>query len=146
MLPTRRRQNEGEMPALSRMLENFLTDVPSIFGTNYAQTMPAVNVRETNDAYFVDVAAPGLKKDDFKVNLDNDVLTISSEKESKKEENEVRFTRREYSYSAFERSFTLPYTAEAEKMEAKYENGVLGIKIPKKEVAIKKPAKQIKIS
>jgi HSP20 family protein len=146
MLPTRRRQNEGDMPAFSRMLENFLTDVPSIFRTGSAQTTPSVNVRETNNAYLVDVAAPGLKKEDFKVNFDNDVLTISSEKEESKEEKDERFTRREYSYAAFERSFSLPQTAEAEKMEAKYENGVLEIKIPKKELAIKKPSKQIRIS
>jgi HSP20 family protein len=145
MLPTRR-QNEGNMPVFSRMLENFLTDIPSVFRSDFAETTPSVNVREKNDSYVVEVAAPGLKKEDFKVNLDNDILTISSEKEMKTEDQDERFTRREFSYSSFERSFTLPNTAEAEKIEAKYENGILGIKIPKKEVAIRKPAKQIKIN
>jgi HSP20 family protein len=144
MLPTRR-QNEGDMPVLSRMLENFLTDAPSIFRTGFAQTTPAVNIQEKNEAYIVEVAAPGLKKEDFNVNLTNDILTISSEKEIKEEEEE-RFTRREFSYSSFERSFSLPQTTEAEKIEAKYENGILKIKIPKKETSIKKSAKQIKIS
>jgi HSP20 family protein len=144
MLPTRR-QNEGDVPVLSRMLENFLTDVPSIFRTGFAQTTPAVNIQEKNDAYLVEVAAPGLKKEDFNVNLDNDILTISSEKEAKEGQDD-RFTRREFSYSSFERSFSLPQTTEAEKIEAKYENGILKIKIPKKEIAIKKSPKQIKIS
>jgi HSP20 family protein len=147
MLQTRRRTQDGDMPVLSRMLENFLTDVPSIFGSDVAQTMPAVNVRETNDAYLVNVAAPGLKKEDFLVNLENDILTIACEKEVKNEEKkDDRFTRREFSYTSFERSFTLPKTAEADKIEAKYENGILDIKIPKKAMAIQKPAKQIKIN
>jgi HSP20 family protein len=144
MLPTRR-QNEGDIPVLSRMLENFLTDAPSIFRTGFAQTSPAVNIQEKNDAYLVEVAAPGLKKEDFNVNLDNDILTISSEKEIQEEQND-RFTRKEFIYSSFERSFSLPQTTEAEKIEAKYENGILKIKIPKKEMPIKKSPKQIKIS
>jgi HSP20 family protein len=146
MLPIRLRQNEGDMPVFSRMLENFLTDVPSIFRSDFTETTPAINVMEKDDSYLVEVAAPGLKKEDFKVNLDNDILTISSEKEIKTENRDGRFTKKEFSYSSFERSFTLPNTTEAEKIEAKYENGILGIKIPKKEIAIRKPAKQIKIN
>jgi HSP20 family protein len=110
-------------------------------------TLPAVNIRENNDAFVVEMAAPGMAKDDFKIELNNDLLTISSEK---KHENETKegetYTRREYSYQSFSRSFTLPNTVDAEKISAKYENGILSIAIPKKEEAKPKPVKQISIS
>lgn len=109
-------------------------------------TVPSVNIREDKDGFKVELAAPGLDKNDFIINLENNVLTISSDK---KEENEVKegeqFTRREFSYQSFSRSFTLPRIVEAEKIEAKYENGLLLINIPKKEEWKPKPAKQIEI-
>ena len=88
-----------------------------------SHTMPPANVTETKDEYVVSVAAPGLKKDDFKVDLDGNILTISSEKEEKKEEKEQKFTRKEYNYSAFSRSFTLPELVNKEKIAAKYSLG-----------------------
>ena len=97
-------------------------------------TLPSVNVLESNDSYEVDMAVPGLEKKDFRIELNNGVLTISSEK---KVENETKkgqqFTRREYSYQSFSRSFTLPDTAESEKISAKYENGILKVIIPRKD-------------
>jgi len=96
-------------------------------------TLPAVNVTENNDNYTLSLAAPGLKKEDFKVDVDGHMLTISSEKEVKKEENDEKFTRKEYSYSSFSRSFTLPEDVKQDAIDARYENGVLNITLPRKE-------------
>ena len=107
-------------------------------------TLPSVNVKENTDEYMVEVAAPGFEKNQFKIELNNDVLTISSEK--KFENSDERVTRKEFSYQSFSRSFTLPTLVERDKINAKYEKGILSITIPKKEEAKPKPAKQIKIS
>ncbi len=109
-------------------------------------TLPSVNIKENTDAFMVEVAAPGFDKSDFNIELNNDLLTISSEK---KVENEVKddekISRQEFSYQSFTRSFTLPELVEDEKISAKYENGILSIVIPKKEEAKPKPIKQIEI-
>ena len=99
--------------------------------------IPAVNITEQKDDYLVSLAAPGLKKDDFNIDVDGNMLTISSEKEEKKEEKEERYTRKEYSYSSFERCFTLPDEVNNDKIEARYEDGLLKIVLPKKEEAKK---------
>lgn len=107
--------------------------------------MPSVNIAESKDEFRIEVAAPGLEKNDFKINLDNNVLTISSEKEEKKEKKDEQYMRREFCYSSFHRSFSLPATVEADKIHASHHNGVLNITIPKREEAKVKPAKQIEI-
>lgn len=110
-------------------------------------TLPSVNIKESSEAFDVEVAAPGFSKDEFKIELNNDLPTISSEKQVDNETKEgENFTRREFSYQSFSRSFTLPNTVNSNKIGAKYENGVLKISIPKKEEAKPKPAKQIQIS
>src|SRR6056297_2089533 len=99
-------------------------------------TLPSVNIKEDEEAFHVEMAAPGLEKKDFKVELNNNMLTISSEKEEEHEENEdEQFTRKEFNYQSFNRSFTLPETVESNKIKAKYENGILKVDIPKKEEA-----------
>jgi len=109
-------------------------------------TLPSVNILEGNDSYEVNMAAPGLEKKDFKIELNHEVLTISSEKKVENEtKNGKQFTRREYSYQSFSRSFTLPDTAESEKISAKYENGILKVLIPKKDVAKTRSLKTIEI-
>lgn len=109
-------------------------------------TLPSVNIKEGKENFEVEVAAPGLKKEDFKIELNNDLLTISSEK---KVENEVKekecYTCREFSYQSFSRSFTLPNIADGEKVLAKYDNGILTVTIPKKEEAKAKPSRMIEI-
>jgi HSP20 family protein len=110
-------------------------------------TIPLVNIKETNDNFEVEMAAPGMTKEDFKVELDGTTLTIVSEK---KEENEVkegeRYTRREFSYQSFQRSFQLPKeVVDADKIEAKYQNGVLHLVVPKKEEVRPRPPKMIQI-
>lgn len=111
-------------------------------------TIPLVNIKETNEHFEVEMAAPGMSRNDFKVELDGNVLTITSEKQEENEEKEgERFTRREFSYQSFRRSFQLPKeVVDADKIEAKYENGVLRLVIPKKEEARPKPPKMIKIN
>jgi len=107
---------------------------------------PAVNVRETHDSYELEVAAPGLTKKDFEVSVDNGLLTISAKKESQKEENNVSYTRREFSYSSFSRTFTLPEGVKQDDIEANYENGILHITLPKTEEAKGKSPRTIRIS
>jgi HSP20 family protein len=110
-----------------------------------AMNIPAVNVAEHKDLYMVELAVPGMKKDDFKIDVDGNILTISSEKEETKEEKEKKFTRKEYNYSSFSRSFTLPDEVNMEKIDAKYENGILKIALPRKEEAKKITAKHIAV-
>ncbi|GGX09270.1 Hsp20/alpha crystallin family protein [Aquimarina muelleri] len=108
---------------------------------------PAVNIKETDDEYTLELAAPGLIKEDFNIELNNDLLIISSEKKIENESEEKgRYTRKEFSYTSFKRSFTLPETANADKIEASYENGMLLIKLPKKEEAKVQPKRWIEIS
>jgi HSP20 family protein len=112
-------------------------------------TLPAVNVMETNDDFRIEVAAPGMKRSDFKVELDNNVLTISSQREEKNEDKDANgnYTRREFSYQSFQRSFSLPENKVlGEKISAKYIDGVLHVTVPKSEDAKVKPVKQIAVS
>ncbi|KQS47287.1 MULTISPECIES: Hsp20/alpha crystallin family protein [Flavobacterium] len=109
-------------------------------------TLPSVNIKETTDTYEVEVAAPGLEKNDFKVTLDGNLLTISSEKENKQVSEQQNFTRREFSYQSFQRSFELPKNVvDEENISARYENGLLLLSIPKKEEAKQKPPRMIEI-
>jgi HSP20 family protein len=107
--------------------------------------MPAVNITEEKDEYKVSLAVPGMKKEDFKIDVDGNMLTISSEKEESKEEKDKKFTRKEYNYSSFSRTFTLPEQINKEKIEAKYEDGVLKISLPFTEMAKKPAAKHIAV-
>jgi HSP20 family protein len=100
-------------------------------------TVPAVNIVEKDDHYDVSVAAPGLKKSDFKIAIDENVLNISAETEEKKEEKDEKYTRKEYNYSSFSRSFTLPDEVNKDKIDATYQDGVLKLTLPKKEEAKK---------
>jgi HSP20 family protein len=105
----------------------------SFFGR--VMTVPAVNILENKNDYIVSLAVPGMKKQDFKIDVEGNLLSISCEKEVSNEEKEEQFTRKEYNYSSFSRSFTLPEGVNKEKIEAKYEDGVLKMVLPKKEEA-----------
>lgn len=110
-------------------------------------TLPRVNIVETGADYKVEMAVPGMKKDDFKVQLDNNTLIIQAEKtEDPGSEINGSYTRKEFSYSTFTRSFYLPNTVEGEKIEAKYTDGILTLLIPKREEAKQKPVRTIQIS
>ncbi len=128
--------------------EVFNRDLPSVFTSNFNNgiTLPKVNIRETKDAYFVDMAVPCLKKSDFHISLENQLLSISSEIEENNEKQDDNYTRQEFGYSSFRRSFTLPETVNENNIKAEYNHGILSIHLPKKEEAIQKPARNIKIS
>ena len=128
--------------------EVFNRDLPSFFTSNFNTgiTMPKVNIRETKSAYFVDMAVPGVKKSDFQIELDNEVLSIATEIQDKNDKQEDNFARREFGYASFKRSFSLPETVNEDDIKAEYNNGVLSIYLPKKEEAVQKPARSIQIS
>jgi len=120
------------------------TNVNSI-GTS----IPAVNILENDETFLVEVAAPGKDREDFKIELDNDILTISSmsKEEHKKEEKMAeKYTRKEFSYKTFKRAFSLPESVDSGKISASYTNGVLEINLPKKEEAKVQPKRLIEIA
>ncbi len=119
---------------------------PAYYDNSCYYNTPAVNIVEEKDSFKIEVAAPGLNKNDFHIELDNFVLTVSSIKEEKKEENNNKFTTREFNYASFNRSFTLPRTVKTDKINASHKDGILIITIPKKEEAIEKPMRKIAIS
>src|SRR6476659_6734084 len=128
----------GSIP-LSMLFDDFSNaDLFNWNNSNYSNTnttIPAVNIKETAENYEVEVAAPGMTKNDFKVELDGNSLTISSEKTNQKVENDSeRYARKEFSYQSFQRTLTLQKDiVDIEKIQAKYENGLLHLLIPKKE-------------
>lgn len=116
-------------------------------GTQYSNRMiPPVNIRETDGNFEVELMAPGMRKEDFNIELDNDLLTISAEiKSESNTQEDGKFTRREFSYSSFRRAFTLPETVKEEDIQAAYQDGILKITLPKKEEALPKPKRMIEI-
>jgi HSP20 family protein len=108
--------------------------------------VPAVNIFENKNEFSIEVAAPGLDKKDFSVDFHNNVLSISCQKEFENEQQDEKIMRREFSYTAFKRSFSLPDGADNEKIKANYKEGILTITIPKREEAKEKPARQVTIS
>ncbi len=111
-------------------------------------TLPSVNVRETENDYAIEVAAPGLRKEDFKLELENGVLTINGERREEKESGEKgKYTRKEFNYTSFSRSFRLPVEdVEDEQIDANYNHGILNITLPKKQAAKPKAAKMISVN
>jgi HSP20 family protein len=138
----------NQYPSLfDRFFENDLFDWSNRNYSSTNTTLPSVNIKESNNDFEVEMAAPGFTKNDFKIELNHDLLTISSAKEIENEAKEgQQFTLREFSYQSFSRSFTLPNSADSEKIGAKYEDGILRVKIPKKEEARPKPSRQIAIA
>ena len=147
--------NRNFFPAFSRFWDDddFFNRGMVNWGTsNFSDsdtTLPAVNIKETENRYEVEMAAPGMKKEDFKIELDNNVLTISSEKteESREDNGKDRYSRREFSYQSFQRSFSLPKeVVDEDKIEAHYKDGMLQLSIPKKEKAKQKQPRKIEIA
>ena len=101
----------------------------------FTSRVPAVNVAETSDAFHIELAAPGLEKGDFKINVDRDVLTISAAKRVETADDDKKYSKREYSYTSFTRSFTLPESIDHNSIDANYKDGVLKVAIGKKEEA-----------
>ena len=141
-------RNSNQVPSLfDRFFDGDMFDWSNRNFSNTNTTIPSVNIKENADAFVVEVAAPGFEKGDFKIELNLNTLSISSEKkvENETKEGEV-FTKREFSYQSFSRSFTLPMIADGERISANYENGILLVSIPKKEEAKPKPSRMIEIS
>jgi len=145
------KRNHSDLPGFPSWFDNLWSrDLMDWSNWNFSPahtTLPAANIKENNDEYEIELAAPGMKKEDFKINLDNNLLTISSEKQEDKEEKNKDYSRREFHYQSFQRSFTLPERdVDQEKVSAKYHDGILSIHIPKREEAKAKPVREIKIS
>ena len=121
---------------------------PDWFGgmENFNGDLPAVNIKEGEKDFMLELAAPGRKKDDFNIEIDNDVLTVSYEVKHEEKKEAENYTRREFTHSAFTRSFTLPETVDVDKIDAKYEDGILTVALPKKEEALPKPKRMIELS
>lgn len=107
--------------------------------------VPGANVIENSDNFIIELAAPGLDRNDFKVEIKNGILNVSSEKQEEHEEEGKNFRRREFSFAAFNRSFALPDNLLEDKIDAKYQNGILKLTLPKKEAGKTATAKQIKV-
>lgn len=150
------KSRNGNATRQSRTLDRpFNFTFPSLFNDFFdrfwasdetSQWVPAVNVIERPDDYRLEVAAPGMNKEDFRVEVDNGVLSISGERrEERKDENE-NLARREFYYGSFRRAFTLPDGADPNKVSATYQNGILTVTLPKMEEAKRKPKKQVEIA
>lgn len=130
------KKDEELFPSFSSIIEDF-------WGKDYVKkmetstTMPAVNVSETEEAFEVEVAAPGFKKEEFSIKLDNNLLTISSEHKEEMESEERKITRKEFNYTKFTRSFTLPDNVDRDNIDATYTDGLLKLKLLKKELTKK---------
>jgi len=126
--------------------DDFFNDVVSrrYYGNGYAST-PAVNILEENDEYKIEIAAAGLRKEDFRLRIENDILTVSSEPGKEKKEEKDRYTRREFNFTSFTRSFKLDEVIDQDSVSAEYAEGILTVRLPKREEALKQGPKSIEI-
>jgi len=144
-------RSNSYFPIIPSLFDNFFTrDLMDWNLTNFSSTnttLPSVNVKENDDEFEIEVAAPGMKKDDFRINLNNGQLTISSEKKNEQENKSNGYSRKEFSYESFQRSFTLPENmVDSDKISAKYADGILYVNIPKKEEVKPKPVIEIRVA
>ena len=136
------KSNNALMPGFNDIFETFFND--SFISDRLVSRVPAVNISETAEAYHIELAAPGLRKQDFKISTERNMLTVSVEQRTENTENNKKYNKREFSYTSFVRSFTLPETADDSRIEAVYNDGVLQIDVAKKEEA-KAVSRQIEI-
>ena len=118
----------------------------NFFDSSNTGTIPAVNIKENKDEYTIEFAAPGLEKKDFNVDFHNNILSISCQKEQNSEQTDEVIMHREYSYTTFKRNFTLPEGTDSDKVKASYKDGILIVKIPKRDESKEKPMRKIAIS
>ena len=141
--------NFNLLPSLPSWFDDILDkefDNEFISNFNTGITLPAVNVIDSEDEFIVEMAVPGLSKSDFEINIDNYVLSIGVESKSENNEETKNYTRREFGYSAFKRTFAVPDSVEVDKISADYKDGILKVHLPKRDEAKKKPVRNIKIS
>ncbi len=156
LIPTKRNvskksidSNFNTLPSLPSWFDDILgrsfgTEFMSNFNTGL--TLPSVNVKDTANEFIVEMAVPGLNKSDFDINIDNNVLSIAAESEIENNTESENYTRREFGYSSFKRTFAIPDSVNTEKISASYKEGILKVLLPKHDEAKKKPIKSIKIS
>lgn len=133
--------------SLDGMMKDFFNEFPSTVSKTFREDVlhfPPVNIIDTPSAYQLEIAVPGFEKSDFKVNLEANVLTISTEKKEEKTNETDKVIRKEFSYKGFKRSFTIDEKIDSDNISAKYENGILKLELPKKEV-VRTGAKEINI-
>ena len=120
---------------------------PDWFGgmENFSSDVPAVNIKENEKDFELELSVPGRKKDDFNIEIDDNVLTVSSEIKTENEISEENYTRREFGYASFKRAFTLPESIDVEKIKASYEDGILKFALPKRKEALPKPKRLIEL-
>lgn len=126
-------KNQAVNPFFSDVFDSIFND--SFLSDKLASRVPAVNISETEGEFHIELAAPGLKKGDFKINIDKNVLSVSADKKTENVQEGKKYSKREYSYNSFTRSFTLPELADQTKIEAEYQDGVLKLSVAKKEEA-----------
>jgi HSP20 family protein len=129
-----------------RLFPNFFDTNGDLINWEKNFIVPDVNIAETEKEFKLELAVPGMDKKDIKVEFQNGILKISGERKEEKKEEKKNYKRREFSYDKFSRSFTMPDNSLPDKIDAKYENGVLNITIPKKEIAVTKAKKEITVS
>jgi HSP20 family protein len=141
-------RNSGVQSSWYRPLDRFFRNDFLNLWDGDLDTVPSINIMEEKDAYKVEMAAPGLKKEDFNIDIDRNILTISSEKETERKDGDgsnTNYFRREYNYTSFSRSLSLPENVDTSKIAAKYTDGVLNLVIPKKEESQKDTMQKIKV-
>ena len=133
--------------SFNNLMDDFFPQLPSLFlnepTANFGQAVP-VNIKQNENGYVLDVIAPGFDKENFKIHLEKNLLTVSAERQAEEENKNEKDIRKEYKYQSFKRSFTIDEKIDTEKIEAKYENGILRLNLENKE-EVKKPAKEITI-
>lgn len=134
-------------PRFSSIIDNFFeNEFPTFTSREFFKTPALVNIKDTKEAYQIEVAAPGFKKEELNVKVEGNLLTISAATKNETEVNEEKYTRKEFNFNSFSRSFTLPKTVDASKIAGNYENGILHITLPKREEAKEGTAFEVKIA
>ena len=141
-------KQRGSFPSMRSLLEDFWNNDTLVEDRfwNTRVNLPAVNIIEKDDKFLIELAAPGLRKEDFKINIENGILQIDSESQREVEEEKDNYTRKEFNYNSFSRSFTIPENASEENIAASYENGVLKLKLQKLKSETSHKKKQILIA
>jgi HSP20 family protein len=126
-------KNNGLNPLFTDVFDSFLND--TFLGDRLVSRVPAVNIAETENEFHIELAVPGLKKEDFKINLEKNMLSISAETKTESTEGDKRYSKKEFNYNSFVRTFTLPDSVDHAKIEAEYTDGILKLNVAKKEEA-----------
>lgn len=134
-------------PHFSSLIESFFNEnIPAFRNAEWNRTAPLVNIKDTPENYLIEVAVPGFTKESFSIKVEDNILTISGEQSAEQVNEQEKYTRKEFGYQSFSRSFTLPKRIEAAKIAAAYENGILKVTLPKPEEEKPKAAIEVKIA